>query len=160
MEESTIDDNIIKETYLIGELFRELLRKINRMENKRYLYKDLKELTLIEIDTILVIGPENQKSMSEIAGVLGVSSGTPTVTIDRLIGKGFVERKRDEVDRRQVFVRLSDKGMQVYNSVIELKNKAAEKIFGILAPEERKGMINVLSKLNNKFDEVFMNNIK
>ena len=125
------------------------------MENKKYLYKGINELTLIEIDTILVIGRDSMKSMSEIANKLGVSSGTPTVTIDRLINKGFVLRIRDLEDRRQVFVKLSERGTELFNDIITLKNKVTERIFGILNPEERKTAIEILSKLNNSFDKVF-----
>ena len=150
-----IEAIISKETYLAGELFRALFEKYNKMENKKHLYRDIKELTLIEINTIMVIGSESMKSMSEIANKLGVSFGTPTVTIDRLINKGFVERIRDEGDRRQVFVKLSQTGVQVYDSVIELKRKVTEKIFGVLTVEERSTMITILSKLNSQFDELF-----
>ncbi|MCX7711917.1 MAG: MarR family transcriptional regulator [Clostridia bacterium] len=145
----------INELQLVGDLFRQLIEKYNKVENKKHLYKDLKELTLIEINTIIVIGCERMKSMSEIAASLGVTSGTPTVTIDRLILKGFVERIRDEGDRRQVFIKLSGKGMDVYQSVVELKNSITESIFGILDQEERKTLISILSKINNKVDELF-----
>lgn len=148
-------DNIQKEVNLIGELFKQLFDKYNKMENKKYLYKDMKELTIIEINTIIVIGHNQEiKSMSQIAKALGVSFGTPTVTIDRLISKGYVERTRDEEDRRQVFVDLSDKGREVYESIIKLKNEVTGRVFGILDEEERESLISILSKVNNRFDEV------
>lgn len=148
-------ENISKEVYLIGELFKQLFDKYNKMENKKYLYKDLKELTIIEINTILVIGyNEEVKSMSQIAKALGVSFGTPTVTIDRLISKGYVERIRDEEDRRQVFVDLSSKGREVYDTIVRLKDEITRRVFGILDEKERDALISILSKVNNKFDEV------
>lgn len=138
----------------MDELFRELFEKISKLESKKNLYKNLNDLTLIEIDTILVIGCDRMKSMSEIAGKLGVSSGTPTVTIDRLITKEYVERIRDAEDRRQVFVKLSDKGQEVFKSVIELKQRVGQKLFGILTPEELQVMIKALSKINSQFSEL------
>lgn len=150
-----MDENIQKEVYLIGELFKQLFDKYNKMENKKYLYKDMKELTIIEINTIIVIGHNQEiKSMSQIAKALGVSFGTPTVTIDRLISKGYVERTRDEEDRRQVFVDLSDKGREVYESIIELRSEVTRRVFEILDEEERDSLISILSKVNNRFDEV------
>lgn len=131
-----------------------MLTKYGRIENKKYLYKDIKELTVIEINTIIVIGSEGMKSMSEIANTLGVTFGTPTVTIDRLTAKGYVERIRDEGDRRQVFIKLSSKGLEVYNSIVDLKNSITEKIFGVLTFDERQNFISILAKLNNKLDEV------
>ena len=135
-------------------MFRELFDKLSRVESKKHLYKDIKELTIIEINTILVIGIEEMKSMSVIARKLGVTYGTPTVTIDRLIEKGFVIRIRDEEDRRQVFIKLFDSGEKLYKSVVELKNKVTEKIFGILTPAERSSLVEILSKLNNRFDDL------
>ena len=132
-----------------------MLEKFNKIQNKKHLYKGMEDLTVIEIDTIIVIGREEMKSMSTIAKKLGVSFGTPTVTIDRLIDKGYVKRIRDEEDRRQVFIKLSDKGTQVYDAIIELKNKLTERVFGILKEEERKMLIDVVSRLNGKFDEIF-----
>lgn len=153
-----LDQEIKKEVYLVGELFRQLLNKYNRVENKKHLYKGMDDLTLIEINTLLVIGCEPQaKSMSQIANTLGVSFGTPTVTIDRLITKGYVERIRDGEDRRQVFVKLSAKGQDVYHDIIALKNKATEQIFGILDEEERKHLIKILSKILSEVDNLFTN---
>lgn len=94
-----ISDSNTNEVYLAGELFRQLYSKFNRIENKKHLYKGIKELTIIEINTIIVIGCNDIISMSMIAKTLGVSFGTPTVTIDRLISKGYVERIRDDEDR-------------------------------------------------------------
>lgn len=151
-----LDQDIKKEVYLVGELFLQLLNKYNRVENKKHLYKDMDDLTLIEINTLLVIGCEPQgKSMSQIANTLGVSFGTPTVTIDRLITKGYVERIRDEEDRRQVFVKLSPKGQEVHLSIRALKDRVIEQIFGILDEEERKQLIHLLSKILNEVDSLF-----
>lgn len=144
---------ITNDVRLVDMLFREILGKINRLENKKHLYKDIDDLTIIEINTLLVIG-DGMKSMSEIAGLLGVTSGTPTVTIDRLITKGYVERIRDEVDRRQVFVKLSGKGLEVLQAVINLKRKVGQELFGILTQEEVQVMIKALSKINKKFDDL------
>ncbi len=152
MKENTI------ETQMAGTLFMQLFEKYNRIKNKKHLYKDIKELTLIEINTILVIGNGELKSMSEIANTLGVSSGTPTVTIDRLILKGYVERIRDEGDRRQVFVRLSVKGVEAYELINEMKNKITETVFGVIDEDEKKVLISALVKLNKKVDEILIEN--
>lgn len=144
------------ELLLVDQLFRKLFDKYYKLESKKYLSKSLEDLTVIEINTILVIGHGSEnKKMSEIANTLGVTFGTPTVTIDRLIKKGYVIRQRDEEDRRQVFISLSETGLEVFKSIVELRNKIAEKIFCILNPEERKALIDILSNLNSHFDKVF-----
>ncbi len=144
------------ELLLVDQLFRKLFDKYYKLESKKFFSKNLEDLTVIEINTILVIGHGSEnKKMSEIANTLGVTFGTPTVTIDRLIKKGYVIRQRDEEDRRQVFISLSETGVSVFESIVQLRNKIAEKIFGILDPSERKALIDILSNLNSHFDNVF-----
>ena len=144
------------ELLIVEQLFSKLIEKYNRIESKKYFSEELIDLTVIEIKTLLVIGHgEQNKKMSDIANTLGVTFGTPTVTIDRLIKKGYVTRMRDDLDRRQVFVSLSEKGKEIFASIVVLKNILAEKVFGILSVEERKLLIGVLSTLNSHFDEIF-----
>jgi DNA-binding MarR family transcriptional regulator len=151
MGSSPINDLII-----VDQLFNKLFEKYSRIESKKFFSDDLADLTVIEIKTLLVIGHGNEiKKMSDIANTLGVTFGTPTVTIDRLIKKGYVIRKRDDIDRRQVFISLSEKGQEIYGSILVLKNVLAEKIYGILSVEERKALIEVLSTLNSHFDDIF-----
>ena len=149
----------INDLLIVDQLFRKLLDKYNKLESKKFFSKTLEDLTVIEINTILVIGhgAENKK-MSEIANTLGVTFGTPTVTIDRLVKKGYVNRKHDDMDRRQIFISLSDKGKNVFESIVSLRNVLAEKIFGIFCAEDRAALINLLSTLNSHFDDIFYPN--
>ncbi|AEY66479.1 MarR family winged helix-turn-helix transcriptional regulator [Clostridium sp. BNL1100] len=141
---------------IVDELFRKLFDKYNKLESKKFFSKTLDDLTVIEINTIVVIGHgEEDKKMSEIANTLGVTFGTPTVTVDRLIKKGYVIRRRDKEDRRQVFISLSETGKDVFESIIIIRNILAEKIYGILSEDDRKALINILSSLNSHFDDIF-----
>lgn len=141
---------------IVDELFRKLIDKYNKLESKKFFSKTLDDLTVIEINTLVVIGHgEEDKKMSEIANSLGVTFGTPTVTVDRLIKKGYVIRRRDNEDRRQVFISLSETGKDVFESIIIIRNILAEKIYGILSEDERKALINILSSLDSHFDDIF-----
>ncbi len=151
-----MDSQPVNELLIVDQLFRKLFDKYSKLESKKFFSKALEDLTVIEINTILVIGHGSEnKKMSEIANTLGVTFGTPTVTIDRLIKKGYVIRQRDQEDRRQVFISLSESGVSVFGSIVQLRNKLAEKIFGILDIEERKSLIEILSTLNSHFDDIF-----
>lgn len=151
-----------KELLEVGGLFLQLLDKYNRLESKKFFYRELlEELTMIEINTIVVIGKDgNRKKMSDIANKLGVSTGTPTVTIDRLIKKGYVLRAKDEEDRRQVIVMLSDKGLDAYQEIVSLKNNIMERLFSVMDQEQLNSLISILAVLNNNFDDVFASPIR
>ena len=67
-------------------------------------------LSLAEMHTLDVIGPYESRTMTETAQILGITVGTLTVSVDRLVKKGFVERRRDEEDRRVVRISLTRDG--------------------------------------------------
>lgn len=68
------------------------------------------DLSLAEMHALDAIGPYEARTMSETAAILGITTGTLTVAIDRLVRKGFVERNRDEKDRRIVRISLTRQG--------------------------------------------------
>jgi DNA-binding MarR family transcriptional regulator len=72
------------------------------------------DLSIAELHTIESIGPYEARAMSETAQRLGITTGTLTVAIDRLVKKGYVERNRDTKDRRVVRINLTRKGKLAY----------------------------------------------
>ena len=64
-------------------------------------------LSLAEMHTLDAIGPYESRTMTE---TLGITVGTLTVSVDRLVKKGFVARRRDEEDRRVVRISLTRDG--------------------------------------------------
>ncbi|MCQ2503840.1 MAG: MarR family transcriptional regulator [Saccharofermentans sp.] len=68
------------------------------------------DLSIAEMHTLDAIGSYEARTMSETAAALGITTGTLTVSIDRLVKKGYVIRNRDEKDRRVVRIRLTREG--------------------------------------------------
>jgi DNA-binding MarR family transcriptional regulator len=67
-------------------------------------------------------------TMSHLAELLGVSLSNATGLIDRMEESGFVERVRDQSDRRVVFVRLAEGGGDLLNNAQLLKQDLLQKI--------------------------------
>ena len=68
------------------------------------------DLSIAEMHTLTAIGPYESKTMTKTAASLGITTGTLTVAIDRLVKKGYVERRRDDKDRRVVRISLTRNG--------------------------------------------------
>ena len=65
------------------------------------LKQNIKCLTMNDFHVIESIG--NKKLlMNEVAYILKVSMGTTTVSVNKLVSKNFINRERDEEDRRKV----------------------------------------------------------
>ena len=72
------------------------------------------DLSIAELHTLDAVGPYEERTMSETAAILGVTIGTLSVAIDRLVKKGYVLRRKDEKDRRVVRVCLTHRGKLAY----------------------------------------------
>lgn len=68
------------------------------------------DLSIAEMHTLDAIGPYDARTMTETASLLGITVGTLTVSIDRLVKKGYVVRNRDTNDRRIVRISLTKNG--------------------------------------------------
>ena len=72
------------------------------------------DLSIAELHTINAIGPYEARTMTETANILGITIGTLTVAVDRLVKKKYVERQRDTKDRRIVRISLTRQGKLAY----------------------------------------------
>lgn len=63
-----------------------------------------------QFPVLKLLEEKGEATVSEVASHLGMSVAGATGLIDRLVKAGLVERRRDEGDRRLVFVALSAQG--------------------------------------------------
>ncbi len=81
-----------------------------------------------------------------------VSSGTMTNRIDRLVERGFVERRTDPHDGRGVLVAMTDAGREAVDGAIrELVAREAE-LLGALSGPDQERLAGLLRKLILDFD--------
>jgi DNA-binding MarR family transcriptional regulator len=76
-----------------------------------------------------------------------VTSGAITNRIDRLAGRGLVERVPDQEDRRSVRVRLTDQGRTLIDEIMAAHVANEVRLLATLAPEERNQLAGLLRGL-------------
>lgn len=92
-----------------NQLYVDMFNLVLRVEELSVQVQTKKNLTLGEMHTIEGIGAV-RRTMTELAGIMNVTVSTLTVTIDRLVKKGYVKRERSEKDRRVVWISLTRQG--------------------------------------------------
>ncbi|VYU11744.1 MarR family transcriptional regulator [Clostridium tertium] len=142
-----------KETSVVNELLVKIFNEILQIEEKTLKSGYFSDLSVREMHTIEAIGSKSKKMMSEVAQDLGITVGTLTTSINRLIKKGYVERSRIEEDRRVVLVELTKKG-KIANRLHErFHNEMVKEMMNGLLDEEKEVLISSLDKLNKYFIE-------
>jgi DNA-binding MarR family transcriptional regulator len=109
------------------------------------------DLTPGQMHAIEIIGHEKSLRMKELSEKLGVTTGTLTVTVDRLEQKGLIERKPHETDRRSYRVVLTGTGEKHFVRHHEYHLKLTEEIASALTPEELEIFECVLEKIIKQF---------
>ncbi|MGT2751316.1 fatty acid biosynthesis transcriptional regulator FabT [Streptococcus orisasini] len=96
-------------TYLV-----DIFNKIMIIEEMSLKTSQFKDVSLKEMHTVDIIGKNTNVTPSDIAHELLVTLGTVTTSLNKLEKKGYIERTRSQLDRRVVYLTLTQKGRLLY----------------------------------------------
>ena len=85
-------------------------------------------------------------SMNELKKLMIEKSPNATRLADKLIAKGFVERKRSEADRRVVYLAITDKGTELLEGINKISGNYTEFMTRI-TEKEAKQVSDILDKV-------------
>lgn len=140
-----------KSISVLNGLLVELFNDILKIEQNTLQEGHFSDLSVTEIHTIEAIGMYDEKSMSEVAEKLNITVGTLTTAISKLIKKGYVERKRQEKDKRVVLIGLTKKGKLAFRIHEKFHNDMIRATINGLNDQEEKILTTSLEKLNKFF---------
>lgn len=106
------------------------------------------ELTVSEAHAIEVLGQCGKVNMKQLAGKLGVTTGTTTVTVDRLEKKKYAKRESIKEDRRVILISLTEKGIEAAKEHHKYHIDLTEQIASSLSQDEIDQLFNILKKIN------------
>ena len=101
--------------------------------------------------TLEILGADGDLRMTELAGKMGITTGSLTVLVDRLERGGFVARKPHETDRRSIRVGLTDEGQRQFAVHHKLHDQLAQEILCALTPDEAGQFAAMLHKISSCF---------
>ncbi len=139
---------------LVNELLVELFNDISLIERAAISSGPFDDISITEMHTIEAIGPGIQ-SMTDVADKLGITVGTLTTAINRLVIKGYVERNRSEEDRRVVEIGLTKQGRLAFKIHEAFHREMVKNMIEGLSIEGNEVLIQSLSNLNNFFKEKY-----
>lgn len=107
--------------------------------------------TLAQVHTIEVLGNHGSMRMKELADKLGITTGTLTVQVERLVKAGMIERCPHHEDRRSILVALTQQGEALHHHHNDLHMKLTQDLTRHIDPKQRDMLISCLEKINREF---------
>jgi DNA-binding MarR family transcriptional regulator len=108
---------------------------------------DLTSPSFAVLVTLTRIGGENGVSQRRLADELGLTPGTISVRIDRLVEQGLVRREADPDSKRSVQISLTGAGRELFERVVPVHLANEDRLLAALEPGEREQLAGLLRKL-------------
>lgn len=135
----------------INDTLVNLFHDILKLEEEAIITEEFKDLTNNDMHIIEAVGLSEGNTMSAVARKLGITAGSLTTSVNSLVNKKYVERKRSEEDRRVVFITLTEKGVKAYRHHSEYHRKMTEAVLASLEEEEVPVLMKTLESLTKFF---------
>jgi len=132
----------------LNEILVRLFADVLDIEEKCLKVGDFSDLSISDMHVIDNIGMGRERTMSDTAKDLRITSGTLTTAVDNLIKKGYVVRERSIEDRRVVKIKLTDKGIAAYKSHENFHKDLVISALQQLDSKEEELLIKVLSNID------------
>ncbi len=140
---------------VLNELLVKLFKSIMEIEEKYLITSEFKDISVNDMHIMEAIGKEEPKSMSTVAKLMSVTTGTLTKSMDGLSDKGYVSRERGKKDKRIVFVSLTEKGRRAYSHHETFHRNMIAQTKDGLNEQEATVLIYALAKLNDYFNRIY-----
>ena len=128
--------------------FGELLYILHK-NNRKYLNDALAEydLNLLQAMCMLIMFERNDVTQQELTDLLFLTKSGITKAIRKLEADGFIVRSKSKTDARQYVLNLSEKGIDIIPTLIQI-NEKWEELIGFNELDD--GFLEILTKLAYK----------
>lgn len=139
----------------LTELLVHTYRSIETLEQQMLESTKGLNLTINEFHLLEAVGypkdcPEG-RTMGEISEYLNISMPSVTLAVNKLVKKGYVEKRRSDVDGRVVHVRLTRQGIKGNRIHQYFHRRMVISVSEDLTELEKQAMVSGMEKLNQYF---------
>ncbi|WP_171653421.1 MarR family winged helix-turn-helix transcriptional regulator [Paenibacillus foliorum] len=127
----------------------ELLRKVARFKDQCSEPHGFSRQQMLLLITLLC---KKKTTVGELADELGLSTSATTIAINRLVTSGHIDRTRDDIDRRVVWVELTEPAMETIMRMKETRDQILISLLQKLTVEEQVQFIGLLRKMTADLD--------
>jgi DNA-binding MarR family transcriptional regulator len=102
--------------------------------------------------TLARIGEDGRVSQRRLMDELGLTSGTISVRIDRLVEEGLVDRQTDPESKRNTLITLTERGREIVHRAVPAHLANERRLLAALSDDEQRTLASLLRKLLVEFE--------
>ncbi len=106
-------------------------------------------LTVAQFAVLEILYHKGELPVATITEKTLTSSGNMTVVIQNLAKAGYVRRKENPRDKRSYLVKITKKGINLFEEIFPPHLENINKIFSVLNDEDKDELIRIMKKLGN-----------
>lgn len=131
------------------ERLDEVLQRMARLLHAEMVQSMVGGITMSQFAVLKNLSDKSRVTVSGVAEELRVSLSAITALVDRLHKLGLVDRRRDEKDRRLVWLTLTEEGKNVILSCREARKRMIESHLRQLPEEDVDRLVQIYEKIVN-----------
>jgi DNA-binding MarR family transcriptional regulator len=118
-----------------------------KLKNEAQHTNDMDNLADGQIFVLLNLNRKGVCNATDIANMIGITSGAVTGMTDKLVSMGLITRERSDTDRRVVLFTITDKGKETIQRIRDRRFKRLTEIFRQISNDEIESTIGVFNKI-------------
>ncbi|BFH63131.1 MULTISPECIES: MarR family winged helix-turn-helix transcriptional regulator [Paenibacillus] len=133
-----------EQLFEVTAMFRSILKNMSQEWNKITKGYDL---TFPQFQVLFILKKQGPQKVSDLAEALSLTSPAITILTDKLIDLGYVQRERAETDRRVVYTKLTEKGLDIIDKMTEDQKEVIQLFLGGLSEEDIQHLRRIFSSM-------------
>lgn len=134
---------------------KQLRENIRLLERKLGVLNDSEmsccSVTMAQCHAIVEIGRAGNISLIDLANLLNLDNSTMSRTVNNLVNSEYAKRELDPDDRRYITITLTDKGIELFNSIESGMDAHYLAIYECIPEDKRGQVLECLQLLNDAF---------
>lgn len=131
----------------LDRIRRQSVLSVNTMQQKKMFGLTMRQASAIAQVQLLMEKEPQGVALKVLAKHLQMTVPATSLLVESMVGKGFFERNTNPNDRRAVCIRLSEKGMELFDEVYANFHRAIDARAHALTPAELETLAAIVDKL-------------
>lgn len=132
---------------ILDRLRRQSVLSVNTMQQKKMFGLTMRQASAIAQVQLLMEKEPQGVALKVLAKQLQMTVPATSLLVESMVGKGFFERNPNPTDRRAVCIRLSEKGMELFDEVYANFHRAIDERAAGLNEEDLAALAVIVAKL-------------